>query len=65
MTLRSGSAFAAAFCAGMGVGVFTEWRDIDRFAAVDEVIEPQHHDVYDRGYRAYRELYPMLKGVLP
>ncbi len=65
VTLRSGSAFAAAFCAGMGVGVFTGWRDVDRFASVDEVIEPQHYDVYDRGYRAYRELYPMLKGVLP
>jgi xylulokinase len=64
VTLRSGSAFAAAFCAGMGVGVFSGWRDIDRFVSVDEVVEPQHHDVYDEHYRAYRELYPALKGVL-
>jgi xylulokinase len=64
VTMRSGSAFAAAFCAGMGVGAFSEWRDIDRFVAVDEVVEPQHYDIYDRNYRAYRELYPALKGVL-
>ncbi len=64
VTLRSGSAFAAAFCAGRGVGVFPDWRDIDRFVTVDEVIEPQHYDVYDESYRAYRELYPTLKGVL-
>jgi len=64
VTLRSGSAFAAAFCAGMGVGAFSGWRDVDRFVAVDEVIEPTHHDVYDHNYRAYRELYPALKGVL-
>jgi xylulokinase len=64
VTMRSGSAFAAAFCAGMGVGAFSEWRDIDRFVAVDEVVEPRHYDVYDRNYRAYRELYPALKGVL-
>jgi xylulokinase len=64
VTLRSGSAFAAAFCAGLGVGVFSGWRDVDRFVAVDEVVEPRHHDVYDRGYRAYRDLYPALKGVL-
>lgn len=64
VTLRSGSAFAAAFCAGRGVGVFPDWRDIDRFVTVDEVIEPQHYDVYDQSYRAYRELYPTLKGVL-
>jgi xylulokinase len=64
VTMRSGSAFAAAFCAGMGVGAFTSWRDIDRFVAVDEVVEPRHHHVYDRNYRAYRELYPALKGVL-
>lgn len=64
VTMRSGSAFAAAFCAGIGVGAFADWRDIDRFVAVDEVVEPRLHDVYDRSYRAYRELYPALKGVL-
>ena len=34
VTLRSGSAFAAAFAAGMGVGEFSDWRDMDRFVSV-------------------------------
>jgi xylulokinase len=64
VTLRSGSAFAAAFCAGMGVGAFKDWSDIDRFVAVDEVIEPRSTEVYDRAYERYRALYPALKEVL-
>ena len=64
VTLRSGSAFAAAFCAGMGVGAFSDWRDVERFVAVDEVIEPRPHDVYETGYRRFRALYPALKEVL-
>jgi xylulokinase len=64
VTLRSGSAFAAAFCAGMGVGAFKDWGDIDRFVAVDEVIEPRSTGVYDRAYERYRALYPALKEVL-
>ena len=58
VTLRSGSAFAAAFCAGMGVGAFSDWRDVDRFVAVDEVIEPHPDDVYERGL-------PALPGSVP
>jgi xylulokinase len=61
---RSGSALAAAFVAGMGVGVFTDWRDVERFVSVEEVVEPHHHDAYERGYAQYRALYPALKGVL-
>jgi xylulokinase len=64
VTLRSGSAFAAAFCAGMGVGAFSDWRDVDRFVAVDEVIQPHPDDVYERGNRRFRALYPALKEVL-
>jgi xylulokinase len=64
VTLRSGSAFAAAFCAGMGVGAFSGWRDVDHFVAVDEVIEPHPNEVYERGYERFRNLYPALKEVL-
>jgi xylulokinase len=64
VTMRSGSAFAAAFCAGMGVGAFKEWRDIERFVSVDEVIEPRPDEAYQAGYRRYRALYPALKEVL-
>ena len=64
VTLRSGSAFAAAFAAGMGVGEFTDWRDVERFVSVSEVIEPQPDDAYERNYQQYRALYPALKEVL-
>jgi xylulokinase len=60
--MRSGSAVAAAFVAG--VGVFSDWRDIARFVDVTEVIEPHADALYDRQYTAYRALYPALKGVL-
>jgi xylulokinase len=64
VTLRSGSAFAAAFCAGMGVGAFSDWRDVDRFIAVDEVVQPHAHEAYEHGYRQFRALYPALKEAL-
>lgn len=65
-TLRShpGSALAAAFVAGMGVGVFTSWGEIEQFVEVGETIEPREHDGYDRPYRTFRALYPALKEVV-
>jgi hypothetical protein len=41
----------------------TDWRDIERFATVNATVEPQPADVYERGYRAYRSLYPALKEI--
>jgi xylulokinase len=64
VNIRSGSALAAAFVAGMGIGVFNSWYDIERLITVTEVVEPVHHDVYDEQYRAYRALYPAIKGAL-
>jgi xylulokinase len=64
VTLRSGSAFAAAYCAGLGVGGLKGWDDIDRFVAVDEVVEPRPSEIYDRAYGRFRALYPALKEVL-
>lgn len=63
--LRShpGSALAAAFVAGVGVGVFTSWGEIERFVEVGETIEPREHDGYERPYRTFRALYPALKVV--
>lgn len=62
--LRSGSALAAAFCAGMGVGSFHAWSEVDRFITVDEVIEPRVIEIYDRTYERFRALYPALREVL-
>ncbi len=64
VTLRSGSAFAAAFAAGIGVGAFAEWRDVERFISVSEVVEPQPNASYERNYEQYRACYPALKEVL-
>jgi len=64
VTMRSGSAFAAAFVAGLGEGAFSGWRDIERFIVVSEVIEPHPCAAYERNYRIYRALYPTLKEVL-
>jgi xylulokinase len=65
-TLRShpGSALGAAFVAGMGVGAFDGWSDIDRFVEVGDVVEPREHDRYEQPYRAFRALYPALKSAL-
>ena len=62
--MRSGSAVAAAFVAGIGVGAFSNWREIERFVEVTEIVESHTDPVYDRNYAAYRALYPALKEVL-
>ena len=64
VAMRSGSAVAAAFVAGVGVGVFSNWRDIERFVEVTEVVESHPDPVYDSHYSKYRALYPALKEVL-
>ena len=64
VSMRSGSAFSAAFVAGLGVGMFRDWREVLRFVTVSEVIEPQPSDAYERNYRAFRSLYPALQGPL-
>jgi sugar (pentulose or hexulose) kinase len=62
--VTGGSALGAAFAAGMGTGQFAGWREIQRFVQVDALIEPRPDSVYDQRYRAYRALYPALKGVV-
>jgi xylulokinase len=61
-----GSELGAAFAAGMGVGVFGGWDEIERFVEVAETIEPDAaaRERYDALYAAYRELYPALEPVL-
>lgn len=62
-----GSCLGVAFVAGMAVGMFKGWDEIDLFISdriVDEP-DPAESAVYDRGYRVYRELYPRLKDLFP
>jgi xylulokinase len=58
-----GSALGAAFVAGMGTAMFTNWQEIERFVSVDATIEPRPHPVYEQRYGLYRELYPALKQI--
>lgn len=55
-----GSSLGAAFTAGMGVGVFERWNEIDRFIRVDERIEPDQEN-----YARYRELYDVYRSIYP
>ncbi len=61
-----GSELGAAFAAGIGAGLVREWGEIERFVAVDAVVEPDRSaaPLYAELYAAYRELYPALKPVL-
>jgi xylulokinase len=62
----AGSELGAAFAAGMGVGAFGGWREVERFVAVAGTVEPDAgtHEAYASLYAAYRALYPALRPVL-
>jgi xylulokinase len=63
LAVTGGSALGAAFAAGMGVGAFSDWKEIERFVEVTDVVNPRDHHAYDGPYRTYRALYPALKEV--
>jgi xylulokinase len=62
-----GSSLGVAFVAGKGIGVFSEWQEIERFIEVSAVTEPDmnRHARYDGLYKIYREIYERLKDVYP
>ncbi|MFD0828879.1 FGGY-family carbohydrate kinase [Neobacillus sp. M.A.Huq-85] len=57
-----GSSLGAAFIAGMGVGDFESWSDIDKFIKIEEKIEPnqENNKRYKILYDVYRSVYPKL-----
>ena len=61
VSLRSGSALAAAFVAGLGTGVFSDWSQVEAFVGGCETVEPEPRLEYDRNYEIFRALYPALK----
>jgi xylulokinase len=63
LAVTGGSALGAAFAAGMGVGIFSDWKEVERFVQLTDVVEPREHDAYERPYRTYRALYPALKEL--
>lgn len=62
-----GSSLGAAFIAGMGCGIFSDWADIERFIHIAEVIEPDMtaHACYQKLFVIYRSLYDSLKTYYP
>ena len=58
-----GSSLGAAFVAGMGVGVFEDWAEIERFIEIDRVVEPnpEAHHTYLKLFRIYRDLYDSVR----
>jgi xylulokinase len=60
-----GSSLGAAFIAGMSVGLFEEWDEIEKFLNEAEIVtaDKQNHRQYDKYYRLYRKLYETLKPL--
>jgi xylulokinase len=60
-----GSSLGAAFIAGISVGLFADWDDIDRFLTHSEVVpfDEQNHLQYEKYYHLYRKLYETLKPL--
>ncbi|MFO3797303.1 MAG: FGGY-family carbohydrate kinase, partial [Anaerolineales bacterium] len=62
-----GSSLGAAFVAGMGVGAFDSWNEIERYITIEAVTEPNlaHHARYRQLFTLYRETYERLKDLFP
>ena len=62
-----GSSLGAAFVAGMGCRVFTDWADIERFIDIAAVVEPDMttHERYRQLFVIYHGLYESTKHHFP
>lgn len=58
-----GSALGVAFLAGLSVGVFSKWDEINLFLSDYRLFSPNEDavKVYDKSYQIYRNLYTQLK----
>jgi xylulokinase len=62
-----GSSLGAAFIAGMGVGIFKQWSEIDKFILLGNVVrpDPEAHQLYGGLFPLYRDLYENTKDIFP
>lgn len=62
-----GSSLGAAFVAGMGIGAFERWEEIERFIRIAAVAEPDPaaHARYEAIYPLFRETYERLRDLYP
>ena len=58
-----GSALGVAFLAGMSLGIFKDWEEINNFLVNRSIFKPQPEsiDKYEKAYAIYRNLYKQLK----
>jgi xylulokinase len=61
-----GACFGDAFMAGVGIGEFASVSEIDRWITYQDVVKPdmEHHQVYEKLYRIYRDLYGQTAGSM-
>lgn len=67
VTGTAASALGVAFVAGMSVGLFRDWNEVERFAVRGPRYEPDAvaHQRYLTGYAIYRDLYVRLRTLFP
>ncbi len=59
-----GSSLGAAFVAGMGIGAFTSWSEIEKYITISHVTQPrlEEHAQYQQRFALYRQLYESNKS---
>ena len=59
-----GSSLGAAFIAGMGVGAFSDWSEIEKFIQLKPPTIPnmENHEKYQQLFKLYRDLYEENKS---
>jgi xylulokinase len=62
-----GSSLGSAFVAGMGVGAFKGWNEIENYLQTAAVTDPdmENHARYDHLFNIYLDTYQALKGLYP
>jgi xylulokinase len=62
-----GSSLGAAFVAGMGVGAFREWSEVEKFIEIASITvpDPKKHARYMELFKIYRQIYENLKEIYP
>lgn len=60
-----GSSLGAAFSAGMGVGIFKDWDEMERFIDIEKTTYPNlnHTSKYHETFEVYQELYEVNKPI--
>jgi xylulokinase len=61
-----GASYGDAFMAGLGVGVFDDYKDISQWVRIKHNIKPQseYKQIYNETYSLYRELYQSTKSLM-